>query len=118
VIENYFRYLTKDPLKTANWYAQTAALDWVTGDGTRILGQHSIFQFFKTLPELVYEVMSYDCHPITADPLLTMLVVSGEACSMQEDQRRYSFHTTMHIQRNESEAIARIIYQSFHLFRM
>jgi hypothetical protein len=118
ILENYFPLLRREPTEAAKWYKQDAALDWIFGMGSqpeRTYGQHSIFQFFKTIPELAFEIESYDCHPISADPQLTMLVVSGKACTLTSAQKEYSFHTTMHIQRFEGEARALIVYQSFFL---
>jgi hypothetical protein len=119
VIDKYFRLLTRDPGEAANWYTQKASLDWIIGmekPAARIWGQHSIFQFFKTLPEMVYEIESYDCHPIAALPPLTMLVVSGKACAMSQSRQGYSFHTTMHIERDDNGSKGRIGSQTFFLF--
>jgi hypothetical protein len=120
VVDHYFATLSKTPSNITNWYSQTAELDWMTGTpGTppsRVSGKGSLHQFFKTLPEMIYEVQTYDCHTIDALPSVTMLVITGKAAPVGRNSTVYPFHTTMHLRMVAPDPRAVIAYQSFKLF--
>lgn len=83
-----------------------------------ILGQHSIHQFFKTIPELFFEVKSYDCQTIAVPDAnnITILVVSGNAYPIDSNPiiPQYPFHSAFHIQMKEESKSAAICYQTMH----
>jgi hypothetical protein len=118
-VENYLSTLTSKPGEASSWYSQNAELDWSGGPpgtpATRVLGKCSIHQFFKTIPELVFDPMSYDCHHIATVPPLTLVVLSGKAAAVGRQTTVHQFHTTMHM-RLSDESRAAIVFQSFFLF--
>jgi hypothetical protein len=120
IVNCYFSILAKTPSAISNWYAQTAELDWMSGPigqpPSRISGKGSIHQFFKTVPEMVFEVQTYDCHTAGAVPSITVVVITGKAAPVGKQSTVYAFHTTMHLLIGGPDQRAVIAYQSFMLF--
>jgi hypothetical protein len=114
-VNHYFSLLSKTPSRVSNWYAQNAELDWMSGPpgktGTRVLGKGAIHQFLKAVPEMIYEVETYDCHTIER---LTVLVITGKAAPVGKQSTVYPFHTTMHLAVADGRATVRC--QSFMIF--
>lgn len=124
---NYFELLTSDPVKAVQFYAQDATLTWVNFkrsnkiDNITILGRHSIHQFYKTIPEYVFEVSSYDTQTVISQnaPNITVLVVYGNMYPVETEPREpYKFQCSMHIQMNEGERRAAISYHLMNIFEM
>lgn len=120
VLEEYLAAVRMNPRSVASWYKQDAVLDVQEPEKDqtrRLVGRHSIHQFFKTCPEMWFEDVNYDCHSITTQTVrLAILTVYGTARRPQEGPsgNRYSFTTTMHLQYTDT-AMA-ISYQSWFMY--
>lgn len=125
---NFFSQLTSEPSKAARWYAQDANLSWSNynksgphfTDTVTLLGKHSIYQFFKTIPEYIYEILSYDTQTVISGtaPDVTVLVVSGNAYPVETDPSEpYNFQSSFFIQMAEIEKRAVISYHTMNVFR-
>ena len=120
VIEEYLTAVRRKPGSVASWYKQNAVLD-VQAPGnpnqmTRLVGRHSIHQFFKTCPEMRFDQVNYNCHAITGGNVrLTILTIYGKAHRPQEGPSgtMYHFTTTMHLQ--YTDTVAAITYQSWFM---
>lgn len=84
-----------------------------------VVGRHSVHQFYKTIPEYVYEIFSYDTQTVVTEnaPNVTVLVISGNMYPVEETPTNpYSFHSSFHIQMNETDQRAAILYHIMNVF--